>query len=138
MGRRTTIAVPIEELLTYYKYVGDLPKPEYCGVPQCARPSHTMSLCKAHYSVVQRYRSENNMPKSRPDFEDIGQYLLPAKGPHEIKASQIATGCGYPKCIRPHAMRGLCLLHYSRYMARTSPAYIRVLEKDRAKRLQNR
>lgn len=110
MAGRTSVKVPLEIIIASAKYVGDAPKPEFCNVPNCARPSLSMSLCKAHYHYWQRHK--HGQPRTNPDWESILPYMLPPKGLHGVKAKDYK--CHVPDCVKPYYSLGLCKTHYSR------------------------
>lgn len=84
-----------------------------CGVPGCSNPHKTINLCSSHYMQLYRWRKDNNKPRIRVDYSDV------LKAATETAGNKLATKdryCRIKDCTREYEARGLCGLHYQRYL----------------------
>lgn len=107
-----------DEILAVMRSVGRQP-PEFCGVPNCARPHRKVNVCQAHFSRVHAYYRRHNLPfpKFREDFRFDVPSVLPYVQPRRDKDITVAQKrCHVPNCVGKYMGRGLCTKHYNRWI----------------------
>ena len=100
----------IQDLIAVAEKVDRNNIPDFCGLPNCARPYRALNLCWTHYIRLYKHRKATGWTPGGYQFKDLKPYAQPAKGQYEIDVRDMF--CHVPNCQRDYHARGFCKRHY--------------------------
>jgi hypothetical protein len=96
-------------------------EPAQCQVAYCKNKHRAINLCAKHHHFYLKWRKAQGLPRMRQDFTDVVYAVQPAKG-NTLRS--INRHCHVDNCTRAYQARGLCKMHYGRWLRLGSPMIV--------------